>query len=65
MSMIPLERTRHPVARGFTDKHGRIQVGVRMEEDTFEAIHALAQSKNISFAAQVRLLLREGIKRSA
>lgn len=62
MSMIRVERTRHPVARGYTDKYGRMQVGVRMEEDLFEAIHVLAQSKNISFATQVRLLLRGGLR---
>ncbi len=64
MSAIPLERTRHPVARGFTDRFGRQQVGVRMDEEMFEAVHTLAQAKNISFAAQVRLLLADGLKRA-
>lgn len=65
MSAIPTETTRHPVARGFTDKYGRFQVACRFEEDTFEAVHALATASNISFASMVRLLVRDGIKRRA
>lgn len=63
MTAIPLEMTRHPVARGFADKNGRMQVAVRMDETLFEAVHTLAASKNISFASQVRVLLRDGLDR--
>lgn len=63
MTAIPLEMTRHKVARGFLEKNGRLQVAVRMDETLFEAVHKLAQAKNISFAAQVRILLRDGMDR--
>lgn len=63
LSAIPIETTRQKhAARGFADKNGRMQVAVRMDEDTLEAIHTLAQAQNISFAAQVRLFLSAGLK---
>lgn len=65
MSAIPLEITRHKVARGHVEKNGRLQIAIRMDEDVFEGVHALAQARNISFASQVRILLQDGLNRAA
>lgn len=65
MSTIPLETTRHRVARGTVEKNGRLQVACRFDEETFEQIHTLAAASNISFASQIRILVRGSLNRLA
>jgi hypothetical protein len=65
MSAIPLEHARRPVAWGTPDTAGRLRVACRFDEATFDEINRLAHASNISFAAQVRILVRAGLSKSA
>lgn len=65
MSAIPIEAARRRVAHGTFEKNGRLQVACRFDEETFEQIHALAAASNISFASQIRILVRGSLNRLA
>lgn len=51
-------RSERPVAVGTIDRHGRMQVAVRFDEEMFEVIRVLAENNGRSFAEQVRVMCR-------
>lgn len=63
MSAIPIETTRHKVARGTVEANGRLQVACRFDEDTFDGVNRLAHAHNISFASMIRVLVCESLNR--
>lgn len=51
-----------PIARGIPLPSGELQIICAFDEDTFAEVRNLAERANISFRAQIRLLVEFGLE---